>query len=452
VLPSTSERGTDMSKITFTAEQVAVLKGNQYVKAASEKSITYTDDYKRYFVSESLQGKHAKQIFREAGFPVEVLGEERIKAFARKWRKRYREEGMLSLEDTRKHSSGRPRKTERTPQQEIEWLKERIILLEQEKELLKKADWSERRRGRTEKSSDSFALLHKLKHNGSYNGTIQDGCDLLGISRSGYYSHLRRTPARQAREKEDQQWKAHIQKAYEYRGHKKGSRSIVMYFHNQKGITVNRKKVQRLMRKFGIVCPIRKANPYRRIAKATKEHSTAPNILQRQFDQGVAGKVLLTDITYLPGKEGFLGYLSTIKDGATKEILAHYVSDNLKLDISLQTIEILMNNHKISLREDAFVHSDQGVHYTSPAFRKKLQGFHLGQSMSRRGNCWDNAPQESFFGHLKDEMPYQSCANLEDLRRIVDDYIQYYNEERGQWKLKKLPPTKYREQLLQLVA
>ncbi|RYD05757.1 hypothetical protein N752_07645 [Desulforamulus aquiferis] len=166
----------------------------------------------------------------------------------------------------------------------------------------------------------------------------------------------------------------------------------------------------------------------------------------------MAGKVLLTDITYLPGKEGFLGYLSTIKDGSTKEILAHYVSDNLKLDISLQTIEILMHNHRISLREDAFIHSDQGVHYTSPDFRKKLRGFHLGQSMSRRGNCWDNAPQESFFGHLKDEIPYQSCANLDDLRRIVDDYIQYYNEERGQWKLKKLPPAKYREQLLQLVA
>lgn len=448
----TFERSPDMSKIIFTDEQVAVLKENQYVEAISEKSITYTDEYKRHFVSESLKGKHAKQIFQEASFPIEILGEIRIKAFAKKWRKRYREEGILSLEDTRKNSSGRPRKAERTPQQEIEQLKERIALLEQEKELLKKADWSERRRGSAEKSSDSFALLHMLKSNGFYNGTIQDGCELLGISRSGYYSYLQKTPIRQAREKADLQWKASIQEAYEYRGYKKGSRSIVMYFQNCKGITVNRKKVQRLMRKFDIVCPIRKANPYRRIAKATMEHSVVPNILQRQFDQGVAGKVLLTDITYLPGRDGFLGYLSTIKDGATKEILAHYVSDNLKLDISLQTIEFLMHNHKDSLQKDAFIHSDQGVHYTSPDFRKKLREFELGQSMSRRGNCWDNAPQESFFGHLKDELPYQVCANLADLRRIVDDYIQYYNEERGQWKLKKLPPAKYREQLLQLVA
>jgi putative transposase len=446
------ERSQKVSKVTFSTDQVAVLKANQYVKTASEKSITYTDEFKRHFMSESLQGKVAKQIFREAGFNVEVLGKHRIKSFAKKWRMRYREEGSLSLEDKRKYCSGRPRKTELTPQQEIERLKGRIALLEQEKELLKKTDWSERRRGNAERPSNSFALLHMLKSNGNYNGTIQDGCELLGISRSGYYSYLRSTSARQLRENEEQQWKSRILKAYEYRGYKKGSRSIVMYFLNQEGITMNRKKVQRLMRKFDIVCPIRKANPYRRIAKATKEHSIASNLLQRQFNQGVAGKVLLTDITYMPGKEGFLGYLSTIKDGATNEILAHYVSDNMKLDLSLQTIEILLQNHRESLREDAFIHSDQGVHYTSPEFRKKVQDFNLGQSMSRRGNCWDNAPQESFFGHLKDEIPYQSCASLEELRRMVDDYIQYYNEERGQWKRKKLPPAKYREQLLQLIV
>jgi transposase InsO family protein/transposase len=441
-----------MSKRTFTIEQVEALRANPYVKAASQKSITYTDEFKRHFVLKSLEGKLAKQIFQEASFPVEVLGEQRIKSFAKKWRRRYREEGILSLADTRKHCSGRPRKTDRTPEQEIERLKAQISMLEQEKELLKKLDWSERRRGNAGRPSDSFALLCQMKNNGSYTGTIQDGCDLLGISRSGYYNYVTNSPARQAREQEDQEWKEHIEEAYSYRGYKKGSRSIVMYFRNQKGVVVNRKKVQRLMRKFEIVCPIRKANPYRRIAKATKEHNTVANTLQRQFDQGVAGKVLLTDITYLPGKNGFLGYLSTIKDGATKEILAHYVSDNLKLDISLQTIEHLIRNQGNSLRHDAFVHSDQGVHYTSPAFQKKLSECNLGQSMSRRGNCWDNAPQESFFGHLKDEISYQSCGSLDELKGIVDDYIQYYNEERGQWNLKKLPPAKYREQLLKLVA
>lgn len=72
--------------------------------------------------------------------------------------------------------------------------------------------------------------------------------------------------------------------------------------------------------------------------------------------------------------------------------------------------------------------------------------------MSRRGNCWDNAPQESFFGHLKDEMKYKECTNLKGLRAIVDNYIDYYNNERGQWNLKKLPPAQYRKQFFMDVA
>lgn len=212
-----------------------------------------------------------------------------------------------------------------------------------------------------------------------------------------------------------------------------------MYFRNKLNIIVNRKKVQRLMRKYLIICPIRKANPYKRMAKATKEHYTVENKPKRQFDQGISRKVLLTDITYLPGANEFMGYLSTIKDGATKEILAHYVSDNLKTDISLNTIDQLMLAHHQSIHEEAFVHSDQSVHYTSPKFHKKLADNNLRQSMSRRGNCWDNAHKNHFWAIYKDDINYSHCKNIPELRAVVDDYIDYYNNERGQWNLKKLP-------------
>lgn len=437
-----------MAKVTFTSEQVQVLEGNPYVKSVSEKSITYTDEFKRHFVSESLNMKTAKQIFIEAGFNPEVIGNSRIKAFAAKWRKKYRDNGILALEDTRKNCSGRPRKTEFTPEQQIKKLQSKIALLEQENQLLKKSEWSERRLEEPESPSETFARIHAMRTDGSYKGRIIDACELLGVSRSGYYNYVKNADNRRLRETEDQEWKAKIEEAYNYRDYKKGSRSIVMYFKNKLGIKVNRKKVQRLMRKYDIFCPIRKVNPYKRIAKATKEHSTVENKLNRQFNQGIAKKILLTDITYLPGANGFIGYLSTIKDGATNEILAHYVSDSLKLDISLNTIDLLVSAHGVTLHEDAFIHSDQGVHYTSPKYHKKLADNNLGQSMSRRGNCWDNAPQESFFGHLKDEIDYKNCKNIGDLRAIVDDYIDYYNNERGQWNLKKLPPVHYRKQLL----
>ena len=88
---------------------------------------------------------------------------------------------------------------------------------------------------------------------------------------------------------------------------------------------------------------------------------------------------------------------------STNEILAYNVSDRITLDIATDTVHKLKKNRNLKLAKDAFIHSDQGVHYTSPIFQKLVKKLGLGQSMSRRGNCWDNAPQESFFGHFKDE-------------------------------------------------
>ena len=88
-----------------------------------------------------------------------------------------------------------------------------------------------------------------------------------------------------------------------------------------------------------------------------------------------------------------MAYLSAIKDASTNEVLAYHVSERITLDIATKTIHKLMNNKKISLHSDAFIHSDQGSHYTSPRYQKLLKKYELRQSMSRRGNCWDNAPR-----------------------------------------------------------
>ena len=182
--------------------------------------------------------------------------------------------------------------------------------------------------------------------------------------------------------------------------------------------------------------------------KATLEHSVVPNILKRQFKQEIPGKVLLTDITYLPFSNSKMAYLSTIKDASTNEILSYHLSKRITLDIATTTIEKLFKNHSSLLNKDAFIHSDQGSHYTSPIFQRLLKKHNLGQSMSRRGNCWDNAPQESFFGHMKDEIDYKSCSTFEELQNMIDKYMKYYNKYRYQWGLKKLTPVQYRNQLL----
>ncbi|WP_413783547.1 IS3 family transposase, partial [Peribacillus muralis] len=152
-------------------------------------------------------------------------------------------------------------------------------------------------------------------------------CDLLEVSRSGYYSYLKASTIREAREQLDLETKEVILEAFNRRGYKKGARSIKMILENENDLILSRKKVQRIMKKYGIVCPHRKPNPYKRIAKATKEHQVVPNKLNREFKQGVPGKVLLTDITYLPYNDNCMAYLSTIKDGSTNELLAYHVSD-----------------------------------------------------------------------------------------------------------------------------
>lgn len=146
------------------------------------------------------------------------------------------------------------------------------------------------------------------------------------------------------------------------------------------------------------------------------------NLLNREFTAYGARSVLLTDITYIP-YNGIFCYLSTILDAYTKQILAHVLSRSLELDFVLDTVTYLLNHHGISLDADVLIHSDQGFHYTSKKFRQLLKDHDLRQSMSRRGNCWDNAPQESFFGHMKDEIDVSGCTEFEQVREIIDDWV-----------------------------
>ncbi len=109
---------------------------------------------------------------------------------------------------------------------------------------------------------------------------------------------------------------------------------------------------------------------------------------------------------------------------------------------------MLKLNPNFTKHSEAFIHSDQGVHYTSPIFQSKVKKMGLNQSMSRRGNCWDNAPQESFFGHLKDEVDFKKCNSIDELKSEIDDYMNYYNNYRYQWNLNKMTPVEYRNHLV----
>lgn len=288
-----------------------------------------------------------------------------------------------------------------------------------------------------------FQIIHELVTAEDNQLPISMLCYIAGVSRSGYYRWVKAADIRAEREQKDRDDFELVLKAYNHRGYKKGARSIYMcMLHWNPPLVMNVKKIRRLMNKFGLFCPIRKANPYRRMAKALKTSNVAENILNREFEEHGARAVLLTDITYIP-YSGMFCYLSTILDAFTKQILSYVLSDSLEIDFVLETVEKLIKDYGIELTAETLIHSDQGCHYTSVKFSQLVKDKSLRQSMSRKANCWDNAPQESFFGHMKDEIDISGCKTFRNIKAVIDDWIDYYNNERYQWQLAKLSPNEY---------
>lgn len=186
-----------------------------------------------------------------------------------------------------------------------------------------------------------------------------------------------------------------------------------------------------------------------------KASDTTEKTLQQQLDE------LKLQNTYLKQENSFLqelerlerqvmankkykcAYLSTIKDGCTKQIPAYCLSKDMKTSLITDTIHLLKDNHMYTLQKDAIFHSDQGVQYTSYEIKRELKKYKLTQSMSRRGNCWDNAPQESFYGHIKNELHLKRCETFAQLKEEIDAYIEYYNCFRNQWGLEQMSPNEY---------
>ena len=296
-----------------------------------------------------------------------------------------------------------------------------------------------------ETEKNKFEIIHDVvsKENNMLN--ISMLCDIAGVSRSGYYRWVNAAEYREKQELKDRADFEIILKAYNHRGYSKGAKGIYMHLiHQEEPIVMNLKKIRRLMKKYNLICPIRKANPYRRMAKALKTSNVAENLVNREFTKYGPRKILLTDITYIPYNGKFC-YLSTILDACTKQILAYVLSDSLEVDFVLETVNILIEKHRVDITTETIIHSDQGCHYTSCSFIQLLKDKKLRQSMSRKGNCWDNAPQESFFGHMKDEIDLSNCKTFEEVKKIIDDWMDYYNNERYQWNLAKLSPNEYYE-------
>lgn len=264
-------------------------------------------------------------------------------------------------------------------------------------------------------------------------------CSIAKVSRSGYYLWLKQA------DEIDKDYNDYllVKEIFDKGKAKYGWRQVKMGLKRGKKVIMNHKKIIRIMKKYNLAAKIRRRNPYKAIMKKTAEHRTFANRLGRAFNQTIPRRFFCTDITYIP-LNGRFAYLCVVKDIASGEIVAWYLLPYVTMELVLKTIE------QMRPFQDALIHSDQGFHYTNPEFIEKVKALEMMQSMSRKGNCIDNAPVESFFGHLKDDVDYKDCKTFEELRLLIENYIHYYNHERAQWDLKKMTPAEYRDHLLTL--
>ncbi|MGK7371232.1 MAG: IS3 family transposase [Candidatus Halalkalibacterium sp. M3_1C_030] len=250
--------------------------------------------------------------------------------------------------------------------------------------------------------------------------------EVFGVSRSGYYSWMSREPSDRA--KENQRLLGLIKKIWLKSGKTYGSPRIHQQLLRQ-GEQLSRRRVARLMRKEGIQSQIRP----KWVATTDSKHTlpVAPNLLDQEFAAGRLGQVWVSDITYIPSNQGWL-YLTTIMDLADRQILGWSLSKGMSGDETILPAWKEAVQRRPIGRELIF-HSDRGIQYCCQQFQDLLNARPLvHQSMSRKGNCWDNAPAESFFKTFKAELPIEpKHYSYDSLRGVIFNFIEiWYNRQR----------------------
>lgn len=264
------------------------------------------------------------------------------------------------------------------------------------------------------------------RHRDKY--SISQMCSFFGVSRSGYYDYVNRmdVPAK------DLPLAELIRECQVKCGSTYGYRRVHIWL-ERNGVYRNPKTVLRVMNKYNLLSVVRR----KRYKKCGDSLHRYPNLLNRSFAAERPNQKWATDISYIETGQGFL-YLSIIRDLFDNSIVAYKTSSAHNTKLVLDTIRAAKRKEKVTA--DLQLHSDQGFQYTSDAYFKLTQEYGITPSMSRRGNPYDNALAENFFSILKTECIYRiKLATRAEAKRLIDDYIYFYNNQRIQTKTKLTP-------------
>ena len=271
-------------------------------------------------------------------------------------------------------------------------------------------------------------------------------CRVLEVSRSGYYRWLKRKPSQ--RQLDNQRLDAQIREIYDHSNGRYGSPKITQELRDQ-GHRVSKNRVARRMRKAGLRSKIRRK--YRVTTNSKHKFPVAPNLLERNFTAQAPDRVWVSDITYLATRTGWL-YLTVIIDLFSRMVVGWALSSSLSAEMVLTALGRGIRNRRPG--PGLIIHSDRGVQYACNDFRSILKKHQFIQSMSRKGDCWDNAVAESFFGIIKSELIHRErFMGPQDTLRAIFEYIEiYYNRKRKHSTLGYKTPAQFEQAMKSAVC
>ena len=274
------------------------------------------------------------------------------------------------------------------------------------------------------------------KHRQTYSATMM--CELLSVSRSGLHEARVRAPSK--RSLDDEQLLKQIRQSQSKHRGRYGRRRMTSEVSEAQGRQVNHKRVARVMREHGLQSYKRRR--FRVVTTDSKHaHPVAPNVLERDFEATAPNQKWLADMTYVPTGEGWL-YLALVLDLYARKLVGWAMSETMPQELTLCALDVALGWRD---PDPGLVHhSDRGSQYAANDYRKKLTARGITVSMSRKGDCWDNAPMESVNGTLKVECVHDvRFATREQARQAIVEYIGYYNTERRHSSLGNIAPAEF---------
>ena len=273
-----------------------------------------------------------------------------------------------------------------------------------------------------------------LEHRGMYSTPMM--CDLLGVSRSGFCAAARRQ--RSERAAQEAEVVEEIRRAQTRHKGRYGRRRMAPEVSEALGRTINHKRIGRLMREHGLAS--QKRRPFRiRTTDSRHDHPVAPNVLERNFVATAPDQKWLADMTYVPTAEGWL-YVALMLDLFARKIVGWAMSETMPQELTIEALRVALGWRDPP--RGAVHHSDRGSQYAAKAYRRLLKARGLQVSMSRKGDCWDNAQMESVNGTFKVECVHgANFKTRAEAKQVIVDYIGYYNTDRRHSSLGNVSPA-----------